>query len=50
MLSKGEERFLEDLQALTTRIVKGRLVDLEKIQRKIGALQKKHPFRAYPID
>jgi transposase len=52
MLSKAEERFLEDLQALTTRIAKGRLVDPGKIQRKIGALQKKHPrvHRYYSIE
>jgi len=43
MLSKAEERFLTDQQALATRIAKGRLVDPEKIHRKIGALQKKHP-------
>jgi transposase len=28
---------------LATRIAAGRLIDPEKIQRKIGALQKKHP-------
>ena len=43
MLSKAEERFLADQQALAARIAAGRLIDPEKIQRKIGALQKKHP-------
>ena len=43
MLSKTKERFLADQQALAARIADGRLIDPEKIQRKIGALQKKHP-------
>jgi transposase len=43
MLSNAEERFLKDLHALTERIAAGRLIDPEKIQRKIGTLQKKHP-------
>jgi transposase len=43
MLSKAEERFLAELQRLTARIAAGRLIHSEKIQRKIGALQKKHP-------
>lgn len=52
MLSKAEERFLADQQALATRIAAGRLKDPEKIQRKIGALQKKHPKvqRYYSIE
>lgn len=52
MLSKAEERFLVDQQALTTRIATGRLIDPDKIQRKIGALQKKHPKaqRYYSIE
>jgi len=52
MLSKAEERFLSDQQALAARITVGRLIDPEKIQRKIGALQKKHPKvqRYYSIE
>jgi transposase len=52
MLSKAEERFLADQQALAARITAGRLIDPEKIQRKIGALQKKHPKvqRYYTIE
>tara|TARA_B100001094_G_C18159527_1_gene788434 strand:- start:76 stop:1875 length:1800 start_codon:yes stop_codon:yes gene_type:complete len=52
MLSKAEERFLADQQALSERIAAGRLIDPEKIQRKIGALQKKHPKvqRYYSIE
>jgi transposase len=52
MLSKAEERFLADQKALATRIAAGRLIDPEKIQRKIGALQKKHPKvqRYYSIE
>ncbi len=43
MLSKAEERFLADLQALTTRIEKGQLKKASKIERAIGSLKKKHP-------
>jgi transposase len=52
MLSKAEERFLAELQRLTARIAAGRLIHSEKIQRKIGALQKKHPKvqRYYSIE
>lgn len=52
MLSKAEERFLVDQQALAARITAGRLIAPEKIQRKIGALQKKHPKvqRYYSIE
>ena len=52
MLSKAEERFLAELQRLTARIAAGRLIHSEKIQPKIGALQKKHPKvqRYYSIE
>jgi transposase len=52
MMSKAEERFLTDTHALQNRIAKGRLKKSEVIQRKIGALQKKHPRvqRYYTID
>jgi len=43
MISKAEERFLKDLTALQKRIAEGRLILPEKIERAIGALQKKHP-------
>ena len=43
MISKAEERFLKDAYALRDRIAKGRLTKPELIQRKIGAVQKKHP-------
>ncbi len=52
MMSKAEERFLTDMHDLQNRIAKGRLKKSEVIQRKIGALQKKHPRvqRYYTID
>jgi transposase len=43
MISKAEERFLADVTALRTRIDKGQLKDILKIERSIGRLQKKHP-------
>jgi transposase len=42
MISRAEERFLDDIKALTERIEAGRLKDPDKIQRAIGTLQKKH--------
>ncbi len=43
MISKAEARFLSDARALRGRIEKGRLKKPDVIERKIGALQKKHP-------
>ena len=43
MVSKAEARFLADVKALEGRIQKGRLKKAGLIERKIGALQKKHP-------
>lgn len=43
MLSKAEERFLKDGNALKARIEKGRLKKSDIIERNIGRLQKKHP-------
>lgn len=43
MISRAEERFLTDLHSLRERIAKGRLKTPSVIERKIGALQKKHP-------
>ena len=43
MLSRAEERFQEDANALRKRIAAGRLKKPELIQRAIGRLQKKHP-------
>jgi len=43
MLSKAEQRFLADCEALKSRIEKGRLKKTEAIERSIGRLQKKHP-------
>lgn len=43
MVSRAEERFLDDSAALRGRIAKGRLKDAAKIERAIGGLQKKHP-------
>jgi len=43
MISKAEQRFLDDVAALRERIAKGRLKDPAKIERAIGRLQKKHP-------
>lgn len=43
MLSKAEERFLSDGNALCKRIEAGRLKKPDVIERKIGALLKKHP-------
>jgi transposase len=52
MISKAEERFLKDLTALQKRIEEGRLKAAAKIERAIGALQKKHPRvqRFYQLD
>ena len=43
MLSKAEERFLKDVNALKVRIEKGRLKKSGSIERNVGRLQKKHP-------
>lgn len=43
MISKAEERFLDDAGALKKRIENGRLKKPDVIERTIGALQKKHP-------
>jgi len=43
MLSKAEQRFLKDCEALKSRIEKGGLKKTEAIERSIGRLQKKHP-------
>lgn len=43
MISKAEKRFLDDAQLLRERIEKGRLKTSATIERKIGALEKKHP-------
>lgn len=43
MLSSAEGRFLADARALAGRVEKGRLKKPAVIERKIGALQKKHP-------
>ena len=46
MLSGAEKRMLKDVARLRTRIETGRLKALEKIERAIGGLQKKHPRAA----
>ena len=43
MISTAEARFLADVQLLRVRIETGRLKLPDVIERKIGALQKKHP-------
>ena len=43
MISKAEERFLKDAEALRARVAQGRLKDPEKILKKIGGLLTKHP-------
>jgi len=43
MISRAEERFLADAQSLRKRIETGRLKKPNVIERKIGALFKKHP-------
>jgi len=43
MISHAEERFLADAQSLCKRIETGRLKKPDVIERKIGALFKKHP-------
>ena len=43
MISKAEARYLEDVKALSKLIGKGRLKQSKLIERRIGALQKKHP-------
>lgn len=52
MISRAEERFLEDLRALAKRVEDGRLKKTSVIERKIGSLQKKHPRvqRFYSIE
>lgn len=43
MISKAEERFLKEGEALRIRVHQGRLKDPEKILKKIGGLLAKHP-------
>ena len=43
MISRAEERFVADAQSLCKRIETGRLKKPDVIERKIGALFKKHP-------
>jgi transposase len=43
MLSKAEVRFLTDVEALRSRIDKGRIKDQAKIMKAIGGINKKHP-------
>lgn len=43
MISKAEERFIKDAEALRTRVAQGRLKDPEKILKKIGGLLARHP-------
>ncbi|HKL23083.1 MAG TPA: IS1634 family transposase [Tichowtungia sp.] len=43
MISRAEDRFLADAQSLSKRIENGRLKKPDVIERKIGALFKKHP-------
>jgi transposase len=43
MISRAEERFLADAHSLRKRIETGRLKKPDVIERKIGALFKKHP-------
>ena len=43
MLSKAEQRFLKDANALKARIEKGGLKKTDTIERNIGRVQKKHP-------
>jgi transposase len=52
MISKAEQRFLDDAKALAKRVQKGLLKKKDVIERKIGALQKKHPRvnRFYTIE
>ena len=42
IISRAEERFREDLEQLARRVREGRLVDVEKVQRSVGGLQRKH--------
>lgn len=52
IISRAEERFLEDLRALAKRVEDRRLKKTSVIERKIGSLQKKHPRvqRFYSIE
>jgi transposase len=43
IISKAEERFLGDLKRLQLRIEKGRLKEVEKVERATGRLLQKHP-------
>lgn len=42
IVSNAEKRFLHDLEKLEARVVGGRLVDKEKVQRAVGRIQSKH--------
>lgn len=43
MISNAEQRFLKDAEALGKRIKKGGLIKSDIIERRIGAVLKKHP-------
>jgi hypothetical protein len=43
MMSKAEERFLDQLQDLSKRLEKGRLKDSVKIERAVGRVKAKNP-------
>ncbi len=51
MISRAEERLLEDLKKLKTRITERRLVDPNRIQQAIGKLNAKHRrvFKYYSV-
>lgn len=43
MISKAEERFIDDAEAFKKRVASGRLKDESKIHKAIGRLLQKHP-------
>lgn len=52
IISRAEERFLNELNELRQRVTTGKLVDPEKINRAIGKLNKSHQrvFRHYTVE
>jgi len=50
MLSKAEDRLVEDLEKLSRRISKGQLVDPKKMAENLGRLKERHPRAARYYD
>ena len=52
MISKAEQKFTDDAEALKQRVLSGKLKDEKKIHKAIGRLLQKHPrvARYYDVD